>query len=219
MASIDGGGVPEERTRASTLLITGDDQLQGRNGSSSLNEVTVIETILISGLLTEERLHRALQELRNIAETSADLEVVFLIDSPGGGISCTLEFLDAVLREDGLCRLAERAMVKIYEAHSSAAYLAFSLGATHELAAQASVGFHLGKIQVQTGNPEQLLPDGRVSPKIMETWRRYQSAVFRLAKRLGLDDNPNLTGKLAASGRVELTAEECLRRGIVNRLF
>ena len=121
------------------------------------------------------------------------------------------------MQDHHLRRVVERAQVKIYEAHSAAALLAFSSGRMHELSRQAKVGFHLGKITVQVDNLEHFELDGRVSPQIMDGWRKYESMVWNLAKRLGFD--AKLNTERFASGRVELTAEECLRRGFVERLF
>jgi len=50
-------------------------------------------------------------------------------------------------------RLAERAEVKIYDAHSTAALVALALGSKWELSANAKIGFHLGETNVQVGNP------------------------------------------------------------------
>ena len=144
-------------------------------------------------------------------------EVVFLFESPGGSLSAVLTFLDAVMQDHHLRRVVERAQVKIYEAHSAAALLAFSLGRMHELSRQTKVGFHLGKITVQVDNLEHFELDGRVSPQIMDGWRKYESMVWNLAKRLGFD--AKLNTERFASGRVELTAEKCLRRSFVERLF
>jgi ATP-dependent protease ClpP protease subunit len=177
-------------------------------------------TILLSGLLTEEPLNRVLHELRDIAaDSSSDEDVVFLFDSPGGAMFPTVAFLDAVLGDNDLRRVVGRARVKIYQAHLVAALLAFSLGIRREIAAQTKVCFNTGRMTVQVGDPEHFESDGRVSSQIMDGWRKYQSMVYRLMRQLGLDDDPKLQAQLLGGGRVELTAEECLLRGIVDRLF
>lgn len=177
-------------------------------------------TILWSGLLEEERLNRVLQELKDIAaDSSSEEEVVFLFDSPGGALFPTVTFLDVVLKDDDLRRVAERASVKIYQAHLVAALLAFSFGSRRELSSQTKVCFNTGRMTLQVGNPEHFESDGRVSSQIMDGWRKYQSMVNGLMRRLGLENDRKLQAELLGSGRVELTAEECLRRGIVNCLF
>lgn len=192
---------------------------QGAESTERRSDSGGIRTVLISGLLTQELLGRVQWELRELSVRSPDQDVVLIINSPGGALFPILAFLNTVMQEEGLHRVVERASVKIYEAHSAAALLAFSLGCRHELARDAKVGFHLGKIWVQVGDPSQLDSIGRVSSEIMEGWRQYQLMVSRLMERLGLDRDPKLQAEFWASGRVELTAADCLRRGIVSRLF
>lgn len=179
-----------------------------------------IRTILISGLITDKRLRCVLQELRDIAaRASADDRVVLLFDSPGGDICAVVNFLQAIERDAGLRSLAQQAEIKIYEAHSAAALLAFSLGSRREIAAKAKAAFHLGQITVQVGDPTQLEPGGLVSVPVLAPWLKYRSMVAELTKRLGLASDSKLDTELWATGRLELTAEECLKRGLVQRIF
>jgi hypothetical protein len=171
-------------------------------------------------LLTKARLDRAIEEMRRVAVgTSVDDNLVLVFNSPGGDSLAALRFLDAVQGDERTRRLAERAEVKIYDAHSTAALVAFALGSKRELSAKAQIGFHLGETNVQVGNPDHFDQDGRLAPWIVEEWRRYRTAVTELMNRLGLDTDRKLQAKFWATGRLDLSAEECLRRGLVSRLF
>ena len=180
----------------------------------------MIATILISGLLTKARLDRAIEEMRHVAVgNSADENLVLVFNSPGGDCSAALRFLDAVQGDERIRRLAERAEVKIYEAHSTAALVAFALGSKRELSANAKIGFHLGETNVQVGNPDHFCQDGRLATWIVEEWRSYRTAVTELMNRLGLDTDRKLQAAFWATGRLDLSAPECLRLGLVTRVF
>lgn len=176
-----------------------------------------VQVILISGLLTKSVLDRVLLEMRDLAACSNNDEgVTFLVDSSAGEMFSIDEFLESVQREPQLQRLAEKASVKIYCAQVGAALLAFSLGCRHELARDSKVVFTLGSLTLQVGNPEQIDSDWKISPAWMDPWLKHQRGVYDVVKRRGLGD---LTTELSAAGRIALSAEECLRRGLVARLF
>src|ERR1017187_5492702 len=183
--------------------------------------MAVIRTVLISGLLTKERLDRVFEELRHVAaDTSATDNLVVVVNSTAGSSVATLRFIESVLGDEGMRYLAERAQVKIYEAQSVATLLAFAFGSTRELSATGKIGFDLGERIVQVGNPEHYEQGGRLTPQFVERWQAYRDAVLELMRRLGLDADPDLNMRFCASeSRLELSAHECLHRGIVNRVF
>jgi len=172
-------------------------------------------------MLTRERLDRVFAEFRiAAADTSATENLVLLVNSEGGNSIATLRFIQSVLDDERMRSLAERAEVKIYGAKSVATLLAFAFGATRELSAEGEIGFDLGERIVQVGNPDDYEQDGRLTPQFMDRWQAYRDAVLELMRRLGLDADPDLNMRFCASEwRLELSAHECLRRGIVNRVF
>jgi hypothetical protein len=188
------------------------------DGSHPLPDVSEdlsIRTVLISGFLSREVLTRVLLEMRDLAAVS-DGEVTFLLDSSDGNMFAIDTFLESVQQESSLRKLAERASMKIYNAQESAALVAFSMGRRHELARDAKVSFTLGNLVVQVGNPDHVDSDWRVSSQRMNAWFKHRRMVYELVKRRGLSD---LITDLSAAGWIELPAEECLRRGLVGRLF
>jgi hypothetical protein len=175
---------------------------------------------LISGWLTKERLDQIIEELRNIASNSSpDDKLTFVFNSPGGEWRPVLKFLGTALGEERTRSLVEHAEIKIYEANSVAAFLAFTLGSGRELAADTKISLDVGKIEAQFGNPDHIDQDGRLATWIFDEWREYRSAVYSLVERLGLNADPILSTRMAACGGLELSAQECLRRGLVSRTF
>ena len=181
----------------------------------------MIRTILISGLLTQERLDRVFAEFRRVAaNTSAADHLVVIVNSTAGNSIATRLFIENVLGDERMRRLAEQAQVKIYEAQSVATLVAFAFGATRELSAEGKIGFDLGQRIVQVGNPDDYVQDGCLTPQFLERWQAYKDAVMQLMRRLGLDADPDLHMRFwAAEGRLDLSAQECLRLGIVSRVF
>jgi hypothetical protein len=180
-----------------------------------VSEVLPIRTVLISGFLSREVLTRVLLEMMDLAALSDD-EVTFLLDSSDGNMFAIDTFLEYVQQESSLRQMAERASMKIYNAQESAALVAFSMGRRHELARDAKVSFTLGNLVVQVGNPDHVDSYWRVRSERMNAWFKHRGMVYELVKRRGLSD---LITDLAAAGWIELPAEECLRRGLVGRLF
>jgi hypothetical protein len=176
---------------------------------------------LISGLLTQERLDRVLGEFRRVvADTSDTDNLVVVVSSTAGNSIATLHFTEEVLGDERMRCLVEQAQVKIYEAQSVATLVAFAFGATREMSAEGKIGFDLGERMVQVGNPDDYGQDGCLTPQFMQKWQAYQDAVLKLLQRLGLDADPDLHMKFwAAEGRLDLSAKECLHRGLVSRVF
>jgi hypothetical protein len=187
----------------------------GHVPDASGNGISPIRTVLISGLLSREVLARILREMRDLAGSS-DGEVIFLVDSSEGEMFAIDSFLESVKREPALRGIAERASVKIYKAQAGAALLAFSLGCRHELARDAKIAFTLGSLTIQVGNPNHVDSNWRISSQLMAPWLKHQTMVYELVERRGLSD---LTTMLSATGWIELPAEDCLKRGLVARLF
>jgi ATP-dependent protease ClpP protease subunit len=194
------------------------DEATVTDGSHRVPDVSAvlpIRTVLISGFLSREVLTRVLIEMRDLAALS-DEEVIFLLDSCDGNMFAIDTFLESLQQESSLRRIAERASVKIYNAQEGAALVAFSMGRRHELARDAKVTFTLGNLVVQVGNPDHVDSDWRISSQRMSAWFKHRGMVYELLTERGLSD---LTDTLCAAGRIELPAEECLRRGLVGRLF
>ena len=177
----------------------------------------MIYSVLITGFLNDARLDRVLGEILDIGaagEPNGKLVVVF--DSEGGTLPALLAFMECVLEDAPTRALIERADVKIYEAHSAAALLAFWMGGRREMAAGTRIGFHLPLLTLQFWDVDR---DGRrVDAGIVKRCREYEALLARLMEQYGLSE-PELRTELYSSGWLYLTAEECVRRGLVHELF
>ena len=124
--------------------------------------------------------------------------------------------IECVLLEERTRALVEQAEVKIYEAHSAAALLAFALGSWREIAAGTNIGFHLGEVTLPFWKIDR--DDRRITEKILKNHRDGETLLRQLMERYGLNE-PKLYTELYRSGWLYLTADECLRRGLVQGVF
>jgi len=179
--------------------------------------MSMIRSILISGYLDDARLARVLGEILDIgaaAEPSGKLVVVF--ESEGGSLPALLAFMECILEDAPTRALIEGADVKIYEAYSAAAHLAFWMGGRREMAAGTKIGFHLPLLRLQFWDVDQ---DGqRVDAQLVKRGREAETLLAGLMQRHGLSE-PELKTELYSSGWLYLTAEECFMRGLVHELF
>jgi hypothetical protein len=106
-----------------------------------------------------------------------------------------------------------RCKVKIYEASSAAAYIALAIGGEREMAKKATLSLHRGEFIL---SPTKINPEGKVDESLITEFKKYDMALVETLKSVKLDDR---TDKLYASDWLHLSAEECLMRGIVQRLF
>jgi ATP-dependent protease ClpP protease subunit len=177
----------------------------------------MIRSLLISRFLNDARLARVLAEILDIgAGAGPDEKLVVVVDSEGGSLPALLAFIDCVLGDLPTKALIEKAEVKIYEAYSAAALLAFWIGTRREMAAGTRVGFHLPMLTLRFWQVDRECR--RIDPNIVEQCRQYEDLLAGLMKRYGLIE-PELHGELYNSGWLYLSADECFHRGLVQSLF
>ena len=179
----------------------------------------MVTPVLMSGALNKKRLDRALVEIGRIAaEAPTNGDLVLLVDSSEGDAAAALHFLRSLRGDDPTSSVAARARVKIYNAHGVAALLAFTLGCEREMSATSEVIFDVGERKVQIGKAGECGLDLRLYTDFVEEWREYYSTLTRLMQRLGLFDDLYETF-VAWEFKLHLSGKECLRRGLVRRLF
>ena len=176
----------------------------------------MIQSVLITGKLDDARLARALGELADLSSLPASVwKPVIVVDSDGGDSNAQSAFLECIFADQQTRALVEGARVKIYNAQSAAAIIALSFGGHREMAAGTSIGFHLPLLTLDYWNTDR---DDRVANSVFEDCRRHELSLGQLMDRYGLNE-PTLKSELYSSGWLLLTAEECLRRGLVQALF
>jgi ATP-dependent protease ClpP protease subunit len=177
----------------------------------------MIRSLLISGYLDDARLARVLGEILDIgAAAEPDRKLVVVFESEGGSLPALLAFMECVLEDAPTRALVESADVKIYQAFSAAALLAFWMGGRREMAAGTRVGFHLPLLTLKSWQVDR--EGRRIAANIVEQCRRYEMLLTDLMTRLELDE-PKLNAELYSSGWLYVSAEDALGRGLVQEIF
>jgi hypothetical protein len=147
----------------------------------------MIRSVLISGPLDHARMYRALGEILEIGTAMPDERPVIVFESGGGDVRALLRFLECVFHDERTRLLLETTEVKIYEAHSAAALLAFSIGTRHEMAAGTCVDFHLPLL---TMNILDVDPDDRrITENLLKECRDYETLLAKLVRPNGLSES------------------------------
>lgn len=157
--------------------------------------------------MSKNKLNQALEEVNSIHFGSSNKTVSIVISSDGGNAVSAVDF---VCRLNGLPLKYE---VKIYEASSAAAYIALAIGSELEMSKSATLSIHRGGV---TLGPTEIDKEGKVSKPILEGLRKYDTALIETMKNFNFSE---CTDELYATDWLRLPAEECLKRGIVQRLF
>ena len=177
----------------------------------------MIRSLLISGYLDDTRLARVLGEILDIgAAGEPNDELVVVFESEGGSLPALLAFIECVLEDAPTRALIERAEVKIYQAFSAAALLAFWMGWRREMAGGTRIGFHLPLLTLKSWEVDR--EGRRIAARIVNRCQRYEALLAELMKQRGLDD-PRLHAELYGSGWLYLSAKEALDRGLVHEIF
>ena len=78
------------------------------------------------------------------------------------------------------------------------------------------LGIHHGEI---TLDPTQITPMGMVDRDLLLGFRKYDQALVETIKKYGLDKDEDLMSEFYATGWMRFSAEECVQRGLVGKLF
>jgi len=177
----------------------------------------MIRSILISGFLNDARLARVMGEILDIGAAMAPTErLVIVFDSEGGSLPALLVFMECVIEDKPTRDLIQRADVKIYEAHSAAALLAFWMGSRREMASGTRIGFHLPLLTLKSWQVDRA--GRRIAPDIVKQCQQYETFLADVMKQHGLD-GPSLVAELYGSGWLYLSAEDAFGRGLVHEIF
>jgi len=175
----------------------------------------VINSVLLQGYLDKGKLNRALEEIHSISsepKPGHDYRAVVnvAIASDGGDGPSAVGFVEAA---NHLAHF----QIKVYEASSTAAYIALALSAIcREMNRDATLGIHRGEI---TLSPSQIDPSGKIDQPLIDSFKAYDGALVAVLKDQELGNDKTLMAELYASDWLRISAKECLRWGIVQRLF
>lgn len=163
--------------------------------------------VLLCGPITDELLDRAWSEIEYYTRSTPD--IVLVINSQGGNGMKALEFIDKI-SSAGI-----NISAKIYQAASAAALIALS-AKNREIVANGLFVIHLGSVEVESCDIDE---NGQVPKNYKDAADKLKSETLMLAKRAGLPMPSHYLDKLLAHNRLTLTAEECLKLGLVERVI
>ena len=177
-----------------------------------------MNAVLINGDITAKSLEVAKGEIVGLNRRGEPFVLVINSfgkhDGAGGHMKGSIDFVDFIKTDENLRGLKG---VKMYEAHSTAAFIALSLDVPKELRSNSRLRIHVGDI----GKVEfiSLTPEGKIKEEQFEELSAYYARTMELIDRLEALTTEEIQGTLSKEGSVFLNAEECLRRGLVHRLF
>lgn len=173
----------------------------------------MVNPVLLSRHLNEERLSQAREEIRALEPKS---EFSLVIDSEGGDMKPALDFVDFLWNIRGLYLGG----VKIYNAESAAAFIALAAGTYTEMRKGAILSIHRGSVILEAADFD--FESGKVvNRETIERFKKHERYLKQIleSEDLKLTSDKKAMAKLHGSGWLRLTAEECLERRIVKRLF
>jgi ATP-dependent protease ClpP protease subunit len=174
----------------------------------------MLNTVLLSGHLTEEKLKQAVREIQ---EREPPRQFSLIIDSTGGDMKPTLDFVEFLWASGGP-KGKLIAGVKIYNAESAAAFIALSVPTYREMRRGTGLGIHRGAVVLEASEFD--LEGGKVSnTETIDRFKKHDAYLKKILDQCGLSTDSKSMAELYGSNWLRLSAKECLERGIVTRLF
>lgn len=173
----------------------------------------VINAVLLQGFLSKERLEQAFGEIQEMCQKKYD--IVLVVASNGGDTLAAVSFVERIKLDSDVQTIE----VKIYEASSTAAFIVLALRGCStkiEMNKNAVFGIHRGEIRL---SPSQISLEDVIDKGLADSFRTYDAALVDVLQTTELYKDEKLMAELYATDWLRIPAEECLRRGIVQRLF
>lgn len=170
----------------------------------------MLNSVLLSGRLTEKRLCQAVREIQNITNGS-DHSFNLVIDSDGGDMKPTIDFVEF------LWATRHSPAMKIYRAESAAAFIALAVKGQKELQKDASLDIHRGALWIEATEVD--LKTGKLNDEMLSRLQQYEVYLKQVLRDVDLLSDSKAMADLYGSGWLRLSADECLKRGIVQELF
>lgn len=168
----------------------------------------MITSVLLRGYLSKEVLETAFDEINRLVSDQKP-ECILIIDSDGGDFVPAMDFVRSVQK------LNIRLALKIYNAQSAAAFVTLSLRHYAEMKFGTAMVFHRGFLKLEAPD---ISYEGKVPESMLLSLREYNAELEGILTKCGVKD-PKLWAELHGSGRLNLSGDQCLKLGVVNRLF
>lgn len=167
-------------------------------------------TVLLRGPLTKSKLENAWREVVVYQEPAkgGPQSITLVIASEGGGHRA-FEFVR---------KMAKSGIVfstKIYQAKSGAALIAMA-AKRREMERGGVFEIHMGSATIESN---EINAEGKVSDRILSFLEDGREKTLSLMVQCGFQETGPHMDTLFAQNRLTLTAEECLRLGIVERII
>ena len=169
----------------------------------------MINAILLEDFLTKQKLRRISEEIGSIAASLQYKFISILILSDGGDAISAVDFVET------MAVVPIKFKIKIYRAGSAAAYIALALSDKREMSRDATLGLHRGEIRL---SPTQISPDGKIDENLVKGFKKYDTALIETMGKNGLN-GLCASSYFYATDWLRISARECLKRGIVQKLF
>jgi ATP-dependent protease ClpP protease subunit len=180
-----------------------------------------MKTVVLKGYIDADLVSRTTEQIADILEKNKDESISLEIDSDGGNMAQAIKFLKYVkIYVEGTN--GTYVSVKIVNAKSSAALVALSLGHKRVMKKDSVLELHRGTLQIEVKDIDVLtgrLVSGKLPEKTLAVLQDYTDRFLDLLKNFRIDSNPGSMAKLRLTGWLKLSAEECLRLGMVDELF
>ena len=160
--------------------------------------------VLLRGPITEGSLKETWREVEYYRETG-DCDITLVIDSTGGNSAEALGFIEKI-KNSGI-----NISAKIYHAESAAAFIAL-VANEREIVRNGRLVIHLGSVGVESCD---IAEDGTIPKEYRATVKKFRDAVLNAAAL----PPGSYVDRLLATNWLDLSAEECLRLGIVQRII
>ncbi len=167
--------------------------------------------IMLLGDLTKTSLENVWREVERYNELTKNTDEITLVLASGGGNAIkTLEFLARIEKT------RFRFSAKIYQAESAAALIALT-AKKREIVRGGIFKISLGWVEIETC--DILDPEGQVPRRILLQAKQLRKKTFELLRSCGFPENGTLMQQLITRNHLALTADECLKLGIVERII
>lgn len=163
--------------------------------------------ILLRGPVTEDSLARVWREIEYYKRRD-ESDIVLVIDSEGGNGTKAIEFIEKVKN------FGVNIAAKIYHAESAAALIALSVN-KRDMVANGLLVIHLGSVQVESCDINY---DCVIPPRFKVMTDEIRRTALGFLDEIGALKPSPYVDKLLATNRLTLTADECLKLGIVERI-
>ena len=175
-----------------------------------MNTGTKVGAVLLSGYLKKSVLKKAVLEIQNCDPLA---QIILVIDSGGGDTAPAFRFVEWMMKFKKERQLT--VVAKVYNAGSAAAGIALAAD-EREMDRDGIFEIHIGSITIESN---EIFEGNRIARRLVEPVRKWQDMLHERLAVVSPGIPAHLTTKLHATNRLRLSPDECLKYGIVQKLF